>query len=122
MAGGDGQTGREIRVNERKLYREETYTDTEVASLRQLVPILPDGSRDESREPIFLGQTFVVTEAGPLPVQAELQAKTLQEAIREFPEAAKKALDRMVSQAREAKRRQEQAGSGAQGKSPIVAP
>lgn len=110
-----------VKVNTDKLCREETYTDTEVCFFRQLIPIHPDGSPDPSREPIFMGQTHVVSEAGPVPVQAHLEAKTLEEAILEFPEAAKQALDKLVNQAKESQRRREAAGSQAQ-PSKIVRP
>lgn len=91
-----------IKVNTGKLCREETYTDTEVCFFRQLIPIHPDGSEDKSRKSLFMGMTHVVSEAGPLPVQTHLAATTLEEAILEFPEAAKKALDELVSKAKEA--------------------
>ncbi|MBI5013989.1 MAG: cytoplasmic protein [Deltaproteobacteria bacterium] len=102
MSETDSKTNAAIKVNAEKLYREETYTDTEVCYFRQLIPIRPDGSQDPARKPIFMGMTHVVTEAGPVPVQAALEAKTLDEAILEFPEAAKKALDDLVTKAKEA--------------------
>ena len=105
-ANGDAQ----ITVKTEKLYREETYTDTEVCFFRQLIPVKPDGSPDPDREPIFMGQTHVVSKAGPIPVQTQLKARSLEEAILEFPEAAKQALDRLVHQAKEAQRRREAAG------------
>ena len=43
----------EIEVDVANLYREETFTDLKVATLQQLTPVKPDGSRDESRETIF---------------------------------------------------------------------
>jgi len=97
-----------IKVNTGKLCREETYTDTEVCYFRQLVPIHLDGTPDLDRKPIFMGMTHVVTEAGPVPVQAPLVATTLEEAILEFPEAAKKALDELIRQAKEAQAAQVQ--------------
>ncbi len=102
--------GIRLHINEAKLCREETYTDGEAAALRQLIPIKADGTPDPSRRPVFMGMTHVATEAGPVPVHCPLEATTLEEAVREFPEAARKALERLVARARELQR--EKAGEG----------
>ncbi len=100
-----------MHINEAKLCREETYTDGEAAALRQLIPIRPDGTPDPSRRPVFMGMTHVATEAGPVPVHCHMEATSLQEAVREFPEAARKALERLVARARELQ--EEKAGQDA---------
>jgi len=102
-----------LNINEAKLCREETYTDGEAAALRQLIPIRPDGTPDPSRRPVFMGMTHVATEAGPVPVHCHLEATSLEAAVREFPEAARRALERLVARARELQR--EKAGGDTAG-------
>lgn len=100
------QTVTEINVDTSNLYREEVFTDLRVASIRKLTPIKPDGSPDASREAIFTGQTTLMSQAGPLPVQAQLEATTLDEAAAKFPEAIRDAVERLMDEARELQRRE----------------
>ena len=96
----------DIRVNADNLYREEMITDLRVATMRQLIPIKPDGSRDEGREPIFIGQTHVMTSMGAVPIEAPLDAATLQEAMEKYPEAIREAIAKMVDEVREMQRQE----------------
>ena len=96
----------EIRVDNANLYREEVYTDLRIATIRRLTPVRPDGSLDESRQPLFTGQTHVMSQAGPLPVECAIEAQTLEEAAEKFPEAIKQAVDRLVEEAKELRRRE----------------
>jgi hypothetical protein len=96
----------EIEVDTANLYREEIITDLRVASIRKLVPIRVDGSDDPTREAIFTGQTTLMSQAGPLPVQCQLEGTTLAEAAADFPHAIKAAVERLVEEARELQRRE----------------
>ena len=96
----------EIRVDNANLYREEVYTDLRIATIRRLTPVRPDGSPDESRQPLFTGQTHVMSQAGPLPVECAIEARTLEEAAEKFPQAIKQAVDRLVEEAKELRRRE----------------
>jgi hypothetical protein len=96
----------ELRVDTSNLYREETFTDLRVASIRVLMPVKADGSPDPSREPLFSGQTTLMSAAGPLPVQCPLDAKSLVEAAERFPAAIREAVERLVEEARELQRRE----------------
>ncbi len=96
----------EIRVQEDNLYREETYTDLRVATIRRLVPVKPDGSPDPSRPELFSGQTNLMSQAGPLPVECPLEAATIDEAIEKFPEAIQAAVERLIEEAKEIRRRE----------------
>ena len=96
----------EIRVETGNLYREEVYTDLRVATIRKLVPVLADGSNDTSRPALFSGQTNLMSQAGPLPVECPIDAATLEEATAKFPEAIKEAVDRLVEEAKEIRRRE----------------
>ena len=74
-------------VDKDNLYREESVTDLKIATIRQLIPVKLDGSTDTGRETIFLGSTQLGTPQGPIPMQATLEATTLEEAMDLFPKA-----------------------------------
>jgi hypothetical protein len=95
-----------LRVDRNNLYREETVTDLKVATLKRLVPITIDGEPDLGRSVRFLGQTQIMSQMGPLPVQCQIEATTLDEAIEKFPEAVKAAVDEMLEEAREMQRQE----------------
>ena len=94
-----------LTVDRSNLYREESFTDLRACTVRQLSPVNPDGSTDKGRKTIYVGQTHVVTPAGPLPIQSLIPAKDLQQAFKKFPETMKAAMDRLIE---EAKRVQQQ--------------
>ena len=96
----------EIRVDDQNLYREEVYTDLRVATIRRLVPVKSDGSPDGSRRELYSGQTNLMSQAGPLPVECPIDASSLQEAMTKFPEAIKLAVERLVEEAKELRRRE----------------
>jgi hypothetical protein len=104
MSGAPRERVSEIKVNVNDLYREETFTDLRVASIRRLAPVKLDGSPDTARDPVFIGQTHVMTSAGPVPVECPIEAKTLEEAMRKFPEAIQGAVQEMVEEVRELQR------------------
>ncbi|NRA08054.1 MAG: hypothetical protein HRU02_07805 [Myxococcales bacterium] len=96
----------EIRVDDNNLYREETYTDLRVATIRRLVPVTAEGELDASRPMLFSGQTNLMSQAGPLPVECPIEAASLTEAIQKFPDAIKQAVERLVEEAREIRQRE----------------
>lgn len=101
-----GQNNIDFTVDKNNLYREESITDLKVASIRKLVPVKTDGSEDTTRSPIFVGHTQLMTPEGPLPLQAKLQANTLEEAMAEFPNAMQAALAEMVEEVRKMQQQQ----------------
>ncbi len=88
----------DFTVDQTSLYREEAFTDIQVASVRRLVPVFPNGKEDTSRTPIFIGSTQLMTPQGPLPIQAKLQANSLSEAWDIFPQDMQKAMAEMVKE------------------------
>ena len=96
----------EISVDPDSLYREEIFTDLRVATIRRLTPIGPDGSEDTSRDVIFVAQTTLLSQSGPLPVQCPIEATSLQEAMEKFPDAVNQAVERMIEEAREIQRQE----------------
>jgi len=96
----------QMKVDRANLYREETVTDLRAATIRHLIPINADGSQDAGRAEVFVGTTQIMSPQGPLPIQAEIPATNLDEAMAAFPEAMGKALQEMIKQAEEMRREQ----------------
>jgi hypothetical protein len=94
----------EIKLDPNGLYREEVITDRKAGTLRRLIPIKLDGTTDSTRTVLFSGQTQLLTPAGVLPLAFEIDATTLEEALRRFPDAMKHALDEAIEEAREFRR------------------
>ncbi len=88
----------DLRMNVDNLYLEETFTDLEVGSLRRLTPVKPDGSLDPTRPLRFIGQTQLMTRAGPLPLEVPIEAANLKEAADKFPAAIETAMRRIAEQ------------------------
>ncbi len=106
MAENAPKTLAELEVDEHNLYREETFTDLKVASIRRLEPVKPDGSPDAERRPVFVAQTQLMSQVGPLPVQTIIEAADLREALEKFPGAISQAVDEMMEEARELRRQE----------------
>ncbi len=90
-----------MSVDLANLYREESYTDLQSASVRVLIPVLPDGSTDSSRAAMYIGDTTLMTQMGPIPVQFPLEAESLDKAFALFPEGVRGAIERLNERARE---------------------
>jgi hypothetical protein len=101
---GTNEKEPEIRIDQDNLYHEETFTDLKVGWVRRLTPVTPDGNRDKSREPLFIGQTQLVTPQGPIPIQCQIPAKTLPDAIKTFPEVMALTIKNMIERAKEIQR------------------
>lgn len=98
----------DFTVDRNNLYKEESFTDLKTGSVRRMTPVNPDGSPDKSRKTLFFGQTQLMTPNGPLPVQNIIKAKDLQQAIKQFPEAMKETMDRMIEEAQKMQQQQQQ--------------
>lgn len=98
----------DFTVKKDNLYREDSITDLNVASIRRLIPIKPDGTDDKSRTIVFVGHTQLMSPQGPVPIQARLQANNIEEAINEFPGAMKQALAEMVEKIKKVQQQQQQ--------------
>lgn len=96
-----------LSVDRSNLYREELFTDLKVCTIRRLTPVKPDGSADKARKTIYVGQTHLVSPNGPIPVQNVVKAKDLQQAFKNFPEAMKDAMERMIEEAKKIQQQEE---------------
>ena len=95
-----------LTMDRDRLYLEEVITDLAAGTIRRMTPIKADGTPDESRPALYMGQAQVLSAMGPLPIQFELEASGLAEAIEMFGPEAEKAVRRMVDELRELQREQ----------------
>ena len=113
----DDLSDADIAMDSANLYREETFTDRRVGTLQVLTPITKTGAPDAARPVLYVGQTQVLTPAGALPLSFEVQAKSLEDAVAQFGDNAKRALERTVRRLEELRREQQSSiivpGSGA---------
>jgi hypothetical protein len=96
----------DIQMDTANLYREESYTDLKTGGIRKLVPVKMDGTEDSTRDPIFTGHTQLMSPHGPLPLQGAIEAKTLAEAVQNFPQAMEEAMNQMIAEAQQYQREQ----------------
>jgi hypothetical protein len=94
----------EVQLDLKALYREDVFTDRRAGSIRRLTPVNADGSVDTTRPVLFSGQTQLLTPAGVLPLGFEIEAATLEEALRKFPDGVRVALEQAIDEARELRR------------------
>jgi len=114
----------EPKMDAASLYREELFTDRKVGMIRVLNPVKTDGSPDPSRPAIFVGEAQIYTNMGALPLSFELEAASLQEAVKQYADAAKQAVEQAVKEIQELRRQAAssivipQGGGGALGGGP----
>jgi hypothetical protein len=96
-----------LKLNANDLYREESFTDMKVGAIRVLTPVKVDGSTDDGRQPIFIGQTQLMSPNGPLPVSCIVEAASLKDAAEKFPDAVSQEVDRIVKLAQQAQQQEE---------------
>jgi len=89
-----------------QIYREETFTDRKVGTIRRLTPVTADGGPDPARPVLFVGQAQVMTPMGAVPISFELDAATLNDAIDKFGVAAEAAVHQTMRELQEMRREQ----------------
>lgn len=94
----------ELKMDPAGLYREESFTDRHVGTIRRLTPVKSDGTPDEGRAVVYIGQSQMLTPLGALPLTFEIEARSLDEAARKFGEAAAQAAERTVEELKELRR------------------
>ena len=95
-----------IEMDGSGLYIEESFTDRRVGNLQRLSPVTSDGQPDPSRPALFVGQTQVLTPAGALPLNFEIEAQSLAEAVARFGDHAQEALADTMRRLEEMRREQ----------------
>ncbi len=94
----------DLRVDPTDLYREDVFTDRKMGTIRRLTPVKPDGAPDDGRTVIYVGQAQLLTPVGSVPLAFEIEAGSLNEAIENFPAAAKDAVEHTVEELKELRR------------------
>ena len=87
---------RQPSMDAAQIYREDTFTDRKVGTIRRLTPVTADGSADATRPVLFVGQAQVMTPMGALPISFDLDAPTLDGAIANFGAAAESAVQQTM--------------------------
>ncbi|HZF16451.1 MAG TPA: hypothetical protein VE046_10950 [Steroidobacteraceae bacterium] len=88
------------------LYREESFTDRRVGTIRRLTPVTSDGSVDGARSEVFVGQAQLLTPMGAIPLNFEIPASNLHDATQKFSAAAQEAVQRTMQELQELRREQ----------------
>ena len=96
----------EPKMDVKDLYREDTYSDRKVGTIRVMTPVNPDGTPDPSRATTYVGQAQIMTPAGVLPLSFEIEARNLAEACSGFAEGAKVAFEETMKELQEMRRQQ----------------
>lgn len=99
-----GQSGDSTAMDAAALYIEEVFTDQRVGTIRRLTPVTADGDKDPQRKVLFQGQAQILTPNGALPINFELPADSLADAVAQFGDAAKMALEDTMRELQEMRR------------------
>ena len=84
----------ELRMDAMSLYREDTYTDRRIGTIRVLTPVTREGTTDLGRPVLYVGETQLLTTGGLLPLVFEIDARSLNEAVDRFSQGAEAAIER----------------------------
>lgn len=106
MAETEGKE-KKIRFNQQNLYREEIFSDLTIGSIRQLTPVKPNGEPDKARKILFVGQSQIYTQQGPMPIQFPIDAINLPTAMENFPDAMEEFMAHLVEEAKEIQRQEQ---------------
>jgi hypothetical protein len=98
--------GRQATMDSTQIYREDTFTDRKVGTIRKLTPVTADGSDDAARPAIYVGQAQVMTPMGAVPISFDLEAASLDTAIAAFGAAAEQAVQQTMRELQEMRREQ----------------
>lgn len=101
----EDQMETEITMDGEKLYKEEVFTDRQVGTIQRLTRVDANGE-PTGDEVLYVGQTQLVTRAGPLPLSFEIEANNLTEAAEKFGAGANKAMEETVKRLEEMRREQ----------------
>jgi len=104
MANRPDEKAGDPKMDPKSLYREEIITDRKVGTIRMLTPVKKDGTTDASRAVIYIGEAQLLTSVGTLPINFELEARSLEEAVAKFAGTAKEAVERTMKDLQELRR------------------
>lgn len=96
----------DMGMDANSLFREEVITDGKVGTIRCMTPVTADGQPDSSRNIVYSGQTQLMSPAGALPLNFEINADSLSDAIEKFAQTAAVALQQTMEELKEMRRQQ----------------
>ena len=97
---------REANMDATDLWREEIITDRKIGTLRVMTPITTEGREDPARQKTFVGEAQMMTNMGALPINFEIEATTLAEAVERYGDAAREAFERTLRELQDMRRQQ----------------
>lgn len=98
------QSETEIKMDAKGLYQEEVFTDRRIGTIQRLTPVDEDGKPVNGGKVIYVGQTQLMTGAGPLPLSFDISADSLGVAADQFADGAKAAMEDAVQRFDELRR------------------
>jgi len=101
------ETRKKAKFNQQNLHREEVFSDLTIGSIRRLSPVKANGEPDKTRPILFVGQSQIYTQQGPMPIQFPIDAKNLQQAMELFSTAMEEFVAHLVEQAKEFQRQEQ---------------
>lgn len=93
-----------IRMDAQAMYQEEVFTDRRVGTIQRLTPVDADGAVDSSRPVLYVGQTQLMTQAGPLPLSFDIPGETLAQVAENFAASANGAVEEAMQRLEEMRR------------------
>lgn len=96
----------DVKMDAQALYREDIFTDRKVGTIRRLTPVKSDGNADPGRKTLYIGEAQILTAAGPLPINFDIPADSLTDAVAKFGDAAKLAVEHTMQELQELRRQQ----------------
>jgi hypothetical protein len=97
---------RDAKMDASDLWREEIITDRKIGTLRVLTPITTLGTPDPARVQLFVGEAQMMTNVGALPINFEIDAASLAEAVERYGDAAREAFERTLRELQDMRRQQ----------------
>ena len=69
-----------------------------------MIPVTVDGTTDTTRPVLYMGQTQVLTAMGALPINFDVEAESLAQAVEKFSAAANEAVEKTMRELQELRR------------------
>lgn len=96
----------EPKMDPASLYREDIFTDRKIGTIRQMTPVKTDGSPDTARKTLYIGEAQLMTTVGALPLNFEIEAQSLADAVVQYGPAVKQAFEHAMQEIQEMRRQQ----------------
>ena len=99
-----GPENRQVQMDSTQVYREDTFTDRRVGTIKRMSPVTAAGEPDSTRPILYVGQAQIMTPMGALPLSFEIEADSLTAAIEKFGPAAEVAVAQTMRELQDMRR------------------